>query len=70
MADFDKDGLPDLLTVDASGTVRLYSNFRSHGNKFTERTDLQYNTLNSSYQEIRLGQGNTLRFAPATADLI
>jgi hypothetical protein len=69
VADFDKDGQPDLLTVDSRGTVRLYSNIRSQGARFTARTDLQYNTLTSSYQAVRLGQGFTLRFAPATADL-
>jgi hypothetical protein len=69
VADFDKDGQPDLLTVDASATVRFYSNFRSQGSQFVPRTDLQYNTLSSSYQAMRLGQGYTLRMAPAAADL-
>ena len=69
IADFDQDGQPDLVTVDASGTVRLYSNIRSQGTRFTARTDLQYNPLTSSYQSVRLGQGSTLRFAPTAADL-
>jgi hypothetical protein len=69
VADFDKDGRPDLLTVDASGTVRLVSDFRTQGAQFTTRTDLQYNALSSSYQLVRLGQGYTLRFAPTAADL-
>jgi hypothetical protein len=69
VADFDRDGRPDLLTVDASATVRFYSNLRGQGNQFTSRTDLLYNALSNSYQAVRLGQGFTLRFAPTTADL-
>ena len=69
VADFDKDGKPDLMTADASGTIRLFSNFRGQGGQFTARTNLQYNARTSSYEVVRLGQGYTLRFAPATADL-
>jgi hypothetical protein len=69
VADFDRDGQPDLLTADASGTVRLYSNFRNQRAPFTSRTNLQYNALSSSYQAVRVGQGYTLRLAPTTADL-
>ncbi len=69
VADFDNDGRPDLLTVDANGTVSLYNNFRAQGSQFTGRTDLLYNAFRSSYQPVRLGQGATLRFAPTAADL-
>jgi hypothetical protein len=69
VADFDRDGQPDLLTVDAGATVRFYSNFRNQTAPFTVRTDLQYNALSSSYQAMRLGQGYTLRLRPAAADL-
>jgi hypothetical protein len=69
VADFDSDGQPDLLTVDANATVRFYSNFRNQGTPLVPRTDLQYNALSSSYQVVRLGQGYTLRMAPAAADL-
>lgn len=69
VADFDRDGQPDLLTADASGTVRLYSNFRNQTAPFAARTNLQYNALSSSYQAVSVGQGYTLRLAPTTADL-
>jgi hypothetical protein len=69
VADFDQDGQPDLLTADASGTVRLYSNFRNQRAPFAARTNIQYNALSSSYQAVSVGQGYTLRIAPTTADL-
>lgn len=69
VADFDKDGNPDLLTLDASGTVRLFSNVRNQRAPFVARTDLQYNARTSSYEAMRLGQGFTLRFSPTAADL-
>jgi hypothetical protein len=69
VADFDRDGQPDLLTADASGTVRLYSNFRNQTAPFAARTNIQYNAFSSSYQAMGVGQGATLRLAPTTADL-
>ncbi|WP_198172548.1 T9SS type A sorting domain-containing protein [Hymenobacter ginkgonis] len=69
VADFDGDGRPDLLTVDGAGTVRYYSDFRSQGSSFLERTELVYNTLSNQYEPSRLGQGYVLRFAAAAADL-
>jgi hypothetical protein len=69
VADFDGDGRPDLLTVDGGATMRFYTDFRSQGAQFTERTDVVYNGLTSQYEVAHLGAGYTLRFAAATADL-
>ncbi|MFD1873803.1 FG-GAP-like repeat-containing protein [Hymenobacter bucti] len=69
VADFDGDGRPDLLTVDGAGSVRYYSDFRSQGLQFAERTDLIFNKLTSSYQAAQLGRGALLRYAPLAADL-
>jgi hypothetical protein len=69
VADFDGDGRPDLLTVSGAGTVRYYSDFRNQGAQFTERTDLVFNKLTSSYQPAQLGRGTLLHYAPTTADL-
>jgi hypothetical protein len=69
VADFDGDGRPDLLTVSGAATVRYYSDFRSQGPQFTERTDLIFNKLSSSYQAAQLGRGTLLHYMPTTADL-
>jgi hypothetical protein len=69
IADFDDDGQPDLLTMDGNATMRFYSDLRRQGKQFTERTDLVYNSLTSNYEPAHLGAGNTLRYAPAAADL-
>ncbi|RYY18266.1 MAG: T9SS type A sorting domain-containing protein [Cytophagaceae bacterium] len=69
IADFDGDTRPDLVTVDGTGTLHFYSDFRSQSTQFTERTDLVYNRLTNSYQPARLGWGTILRYAPAAADL-
>lgn len=69
VADFDGDGQPDLLTADALGEIRMYSNFRSQPSSFLARTDLFYNALLGQYQENRLGTAAVFRYAPATADV-
>jgi hypothetical protein len=69
VADFDGDSRPDLLTVSGAGTVRFYSDFRNQGTQFTERTDLFYNKLTSSYSAAQLGRGTLLHYAPLAADL-
>jgi hypothetical protein len=69
VADFDGDARPDLLTVSGAGTVRFYSDFRNQGTQFTERTDLFYNKLTSSYNAAQLGRGTLLHYAPTAADL-
>ena len=55
VADFDGDGRPDLLTVDASGLLRLFSDYRAQGSQFSERTDVLYNPATGQYEETRLG---------------
>ena len=55
VADFDGDGRPDLLTVDASGLLRLFSDYRAQGSQFSERTDVLYNPAAGQYEEPRLG---------------
>lgn len=69
VADFNGDGRPDLLTVSGAGAVRFYSDFRSQGLQFTERTDLFFNSLTNTYLPAQLGHGSVLRFAPIAADL-
>lgn len=69
VADFDGDGRPDLLTVSGAGAVRFYSDFRSQGSQFTERTALFFNSLTNTYLPAQLGHGSVLRFAPTAADL-
>ncbi len=69
VADFDQDGRPDLLTTDGNAGVRFYSDFRSQGGQFIERTDLFYNSLAGTYAAAQLGHGSLLHFRPAVADL-
>ncbi|MBF9142564.1 T9SS type A sorting domain-containing protein [Hymenobacter properus] len=70
VADFDGDGLPDLVTADASGYLRLFSNFRAQSAAlFTERTDLIYNPLKASYEPARLGLDVYAHYGLTAADL-
>ena len=69
VADFDGDGRPDLLTVDASGLLRLFADYRAQGSPFSERTDLLYNPASGQYEETRLGLGFYSHDALAAADV-
>ncbi|MGI4870035.1 MAG: T9SS type A sorting domain-containing protein [Janthinobacterium lividum] len=73
VADFDKDGNPDLLTIDGFGDVNIYPNFRSQQASFTGQSNLFYNSLTQQSSPSRLGGGSIgaglLRFTPAVADL-
>jgi hypothetical protein len=69
VADFDGDGRPDLLTADATGVLRLFSDYRTQGTQFSSRTDLLYNALNGLYETSRLGSDNTSHCALAVADV-
>ncbi|MBC8085047.1 MAG: VCBS repeat-containing protein [Hymenobacter sp.] len=55
VGDFDGDGTPDLLTVDAAGTVRLFSNLRAQSTIFLDRTNLFYNATLGAYDNAQLG---------------
>lgn len=69
VADFDGDGRPDLLTADASGYLRLFSNYRAQGSLFSERTDLLYNALSGQYETTRLGLDIFAHYGLAAPDL-
>ncbi|WP_082684861.1 T9SS type A sorting domain-containing protein [Hymenobacter sedentarius] len=69
VADFDGDGQPDLLTADATGLLRFFSNYRAQAGLFSERTDVLYNPLTSQYEPTRLGQEIYAHYGLAAADL-
>lgn len=70
VADFDGDALPDLLTAEASGQLRLYSNYRAQSSSlFVERTDLLYNSLSGAYEATRLGLNIYAHYGLANIDL-
>ena len=69
VADFDGDGRPDLLTVDASGLLRLFADYRAQGTQFSERIDVLYNPTTSQYEETRLGLDFYSHCALAAADV-
>ena len=70
VADFDGDGRSDLLTADATGLLRLYTDYRAQSpTLFSERTDLQYNPLTGLYEPTRLGLGDYSHYGLAAPDL-
>ncbi|MBX0291422.1 T9SS type A sorting domain-containing protein [Hymenobacter sp. HSC-4F20] len=69
VADFDGDGRPDLLTAEASGQIRFFSNYRALTGAFTARTDLFYNPLVGQFQAGRFGTAARFHYAPAAADV-
>ena len=69
VADFDADGKPDLLTTDAQGSVRLFSDFRTQSGAFTALSQVFYNNTLSAYQAPHLGSGSANRLTPAAVDL-
>ncbi len=70
VADFDGDGLPDLVTADNAGTVRFFSNYRTLlAGPAAPRTDLFWNALLGQYEGNRLGQGPLVRYGLAAADV-
>ncbi|RPD49704.1 T9SS C-terminal target domain-containing protein [Hymenobacter sediminis] len=69
VADFDGDGRPDLLTADASGQIRFFSNYRAQTGAFTGRTDLFFNSLTGQFQPGRQGLAALFHYAPAAADV-
>ncbi|WP_310392839.1 T9SS type A sorting domain-containing protein [Hymenobacter sp.] len=69
VADFDGDGAPDLLTADATGLLRLFTNYRAQSGAFVERTDLLRNPLNNQFEPTRLGRDLVTHYGLAAADL-
>jgi hypothetical protein len=69
VADFDGDNTPDLLTADASGQVRLFSNLRAQSGIFLDRTSLFYNTAQDRFDDGYLGAHEQNHFALAAADV-
>ncbi|MBD2768519.1 T9SS type A sorting domain-containing protein [Hymenobacter sp. BT664] len=69
VADFDGDGTLDLVTVDATGLLRFFANYRAQTGTFTERTNLLYNPISGQYESTRLGLGIYSHSALTTADL-
>ncbi|MFD3001383.1 T9SS type A sorting domain-containing protein [Pontibacter toksunensis] len=66
VADVDGNGIPDLLTTDASGELRVYRNLPSalQGNKLYPETELVENELLDGLQKLRLGKGSSIAVAP------
>jgi hypothetical protein len=69
VADFDGDTKPDLLTLDASGVVRMFSDLRAQTGIFIDRTSLLYNNLLSRYDDGQLGVRESNHFALAAEDV-
>ena len=69
VADFDGDGRPDLLTGDASGLLRFFSDYRAQSSQFSERTDVLFNPATGQYEDTRLGLGFYSHCALAAADV-
>ncbi|WP_046244918.1 T9SS type A sorting domain-containing protein [Hymenobacter terrenus] len=69
VADFDGDGQPDLVTGDATGYLRFYSNYRAQTGIFSERNDLVYNSATGVYEPTRFGLGIYSHLGLAAADL-
>ncbi len=64
VADLDGNGKADLLTVDDSGTLRVYPDFQDNLNgDFTATTELLENELTKQVQATRLGRGLSLAVA-------
>ncbi|MDO7874904.1 T9SS type A sorting domain-containing protein [Hymenobacter sp. ASUV-10] len=70
VADFDGDGLPDLVTSDYSGTLRFFGNYRNQSGSFVERTDMLYNSVTGQLVASRFGNaGQHINTSLAAADL-
>ncbi|OON67738.1 FG-GAP-like repeat-containing protein [Hymenobacter sp. CRA2] len=69
VADVDGDGNPDLLTVDHTGTLHLFANFRAQSGVFLDRTDLLLNPLTNQYEASDWGRISRARNHITLADL-
>ncbi|WP_167856921.1 T9SS type A sorting domain-containing protein [Hymenobacter aquaticus] len=55
VADFDRDGQPDLVTIDELGRLHFFSNYRGQGAIFLDRTDVLYNNTLGRFENLELG---------------
>ncbi|MCJ8165487.1 T9SS type A sorting domain-containing protein [Pontibacter sp. E15-1] len=64
-ADVDGDGIPDLLTTDESGTLRVYRNIAAalQGDALTAETEVLENELLGATQATRFGKGQSITTA-------
>ena len=69
VADFDANGLPDLLTADGAGTIRYYADFTTQDDYFLERTELFYNALSNEYEPSHSTPSSVYSNVLAAADL-
>ena len=71
VADFDTNGQPDLLTIDATGETQLFANLRTQaaaGGAFSGRRDIFYSALTNTLAPARPGTFS-VQPAAAAADL-
>ncbi|SHJ67916.1 Por secretion system C-terminal sorting domain-containing protein [Hymenobacter daecheongensis DSM 21074] len=69
VADFDGDGTLDLLTIDATGTLRLFADLRAQSGIFSDRSDLLHNSVLNQYEATELGNKLSNSFVLAAADV-
>ncbi|GAB2963750.1 hypothetical protein GCM10027048_36130 [Hymenobacter coalescens] len=69
VADVDRDGTPDLMAIDHTGTLHLFANYRSQSGVFLDRTDLLLNSVSGQYAVSRLGDNIEARNHLALADI-
>ncbi|MCB2376422.1 T9SS type A sorting domain-containing protein [Hymenobacter sp. BT635] len=69
VADFDRDGQPDLATIDELGRLHFYSNFRNQAAMFLDRTDVLYNRTLGRYENLELGSRIENLYTITSADV-
>ncbi|MBT2558889.1 T9SS type A sorting domain-containing protein [Hymenobacter sp. ISL-91] len=69
VADFDRDGRPDLLTAATDGTVQFFTDLRTQPATFAGRTNIVFNPLNQQLEAARWGGSFDMRLVPAAADV-
>ena len=69
VTDIDGDGAPDLLTVDDSGTIRIYRDFtKSMTGTFIAETQVLEHEPTQELHDTRLGRGLSITVAPLGGD--
>ncbi|SES80870.1 T9SS type A sorting domain-containing protein [Hymenobacter actinosclerus] len=69
VADFDRDGRPDLLTAATDGSIRLFADLRAQPAVFAGRSNLLFNPLSQQLEAARWGGSFDMRLVPAAADV-